>query len=180
MKRVLLLLLFAGVCLPGSAQKKNSLRAGAGINIINGAYEGYKNYVGPTVFLEYNRDLTKWIGVTAGVFTATNSFAESNELTEWNISVKAIFTPFHKRFRYFKLGTGTNWGNRTYFTKPNEDYPFEKTVWNDWGLNFTLRLYAIDNDRFELFGSYDQIWRGHDQDWCLSMGLVGIFFGVKF
>ncbi len=79
-------------------------------------------------------------------------------------SLRLMFTPFPKWFRYFQFGIGLKflYGQYTYgapnlYISPTFEerfYEYTRDTYTRWGFTFPIRMYIINNSKYQLFVDY--------------------------
>ena len=183
MKKILLVLLslFSLFSLFSvQARNRHSLNVGAGINIVGRTIgQPGVSRIGPAFFLGYHYVLSEYIGLDMDAVAVTNHYGTVSDIEMWGVSARVLITPFPKCFRFLKIGGGIGW---TYMKTIEHQISFGRNIYkkSSVGLDASYRLYAIDNSRFELYGSYDMIFRSYYNKFIWLYGQIGINFGVKF
>lgn len=195
MKKLFAVLVFVLLCISVCAQKnKNSIRIAGGISIAPNTVleDNYALRIGPSISIAYTRCFNKYISGEAELYS---SFVNRNNTASniyFDFAVKAAVTPLADFFRHLELGAGLAVRYDQFMLPIGERSIEDKTIINtgythDWrdvwlGINYFIRLYAIRNDRFDLFAFYEPRTNfTHNFDtyyWATSN--AGVAFGVKF
>lgn len=188
--KILTSLAFLGVGIISYSQenRKNVVRLIPGVSVVDGIDKKYS--AGPSVNLEYQRNLSSYFGLNFSTSLSTNHYGDHNDFTAFFVSAGTMVTPFPKFFRWFKFGVNLSLQHGIY-SDGFEDhvqlddnnsywfYSYRRTNNYRWGLHFPIRLYAIDTEKYELFVSFRKktmFYHGlhkHNAIW-------GLGFGVKF
>ncbi|WP_195289552.1 hypothetical protein [Alistipes finegoldii] len=170
-----------------SAQNQNVIRVGVGMNVRDGLSDGSNLKIGPSLFVEYGREINHFFSIALNIHTDMSKYDDYANLHSLGISVRSLFTPFPKIFRWVKVGVGATYERRRdiYGTELSVDdaivgMKYHQISSNYWGIDFPIRAYAIDNKRFELYAFYNlkTMFAEGKYFWNYSNG--GIAFGVKF
>lgn len=145
-----------------TAQNKNAVRIGVGVNIRN-SWPSEKNLVvGPSLFVEYGREINSYISLGANIHCDMNKYGEFNNLNAFGVSLRTIVTLLPKKFRWIKIGIGATYENRRDIYGENiicgnekEIVAYNQATIHLWGFDFPIRAYLIDNKRFEFYAFYE-------------------------
>lgn len=187
MKKLLLTLILLSATL-AYGQGRHSLRVGAGTNLVwnedkyNFDKDRFDTYSpGPTLHIDYGYRLNKYLELGANAFSLTNNYGKHKDNTKLGVFAKAVLTPLPIAFRYIRLGVGAGWLYvRDLWTDRIEAW--DNRI-NAFACDVFLRAYVIDNERFELYGSYGltyYITSESDRGYYWSHSNISIHFGVKF
>jgi hypothetical protein len=168
---------------------KNIIRVGVGANFSDHV-SGEKYSAGPALEAEYQRTLSKYIGVTVNISAKMLHYGENHDGDDITGAIGTMITPLPDKFRWIKIGVG--FGLR-YMVNPyavmegyyDEDhmrcYPYIYVRESKYvpGFHFVGRLYAIDNAKYELFASY-RLKTSFNHGIEMNNGILSLCFGVKF
>ena len=189
--RIILGFLIVFLCNNTQAQSeaKNIIRAGVGANFSDHV-SGEKYSAGPAFEAEYQRTLSKYIGVTANLSAAMLHYGENHDGNDMTGAIGAMITPLPDKFKWIKIGMG--FGLRylvNTYADEVEYYPQENLIHYHnhyvrygsyiFGLHFAGRLYAIDNSKYELFASY-RLKTSFNHGIETNNGILSLCFGIKF
>ena len=170
-----------------SAQDRNAVRVGVGVNVRNSRPDNGTLEVGPSLFVEYGREINRYLSIAANVHTDMNEYGDFANLHALGVSVRGIVTPLPKWFRWIKIGVGATYEYRKdiYGINPKSGdgsgiKGYRQHTSHYWGIDFPLRAYFIDNSRYELYAFYElkTLFAENRYFWNYSNG--GAAFGVKF
>lgn len=170
-----------------SAQNRNSIRVGAGINVREGRPDENTLKIGPSLFVEYGREINPYFSIALDLHTDMCKYGKYSNLHALGVSLRGILTPLPKKFRWVKIGVGATYERRRdiYGSDRTDDdanasKKYMQFVSNYWGIDFPIRVYAIDNKLFELYAFYNlkTMFAEGKYFWNYSNG--GVAFGVKF
>jgi hypothetical protein len=184
------LMIFALIILSASSafgQGRHSIKVGVGANLMWDIDSGYnldKNRgtiysPGPTLHIDYGYKLNNYLELGVNAFSLTNHYGENADAMRLGALANAVFTPLPKTFRYIRIGIGIGWMNfQRIETAPNTRSERRNVFAGD----YYIRAYAIDNSRFELYGSYGLTHQYNPQANKLfwSHSNISLHFGVKF
>jgi hypothetical protein len=170
-------------------EAKNIIRVGAGANFSDHV-SGEKYSAGTALEAEYQRTLSKYVGVTANLSTASLHYGKKYDSSDISGTIGVMVTPLPDKFRWIKLGMGlclyhyiNSFGEEK--TIQISDY-LERTYdlyyrdsYYRTGLHFVGRLYFIDNSKYELFASY-RLKTSFNSGIEMNNALLCLGFGVKF
>lgn len=191
LKYILVLSALLIFSVPGQGQKKNSLRAGPGVNLTT--WESYSHWiVSPSLHLEYARRFNKFFSLAAGSHIDAIVLDESYNVYHVYMGVSALVRPFAFISWLDWIETGATFGGKSDFFSQNRTellfvdgepvymHEIRQTSEIHPGIEVPIRLYMVDNDRFECFvfvnfelGIY-KFGMNWDSTDC------GIMFGIKF
>lgn len=176
------------------AQNKNSIRITGGISIAPNTEldEKYALRLGPSISIAYTRAFNKYISGESEVYSAFNNRSNTASNLYLDFAVKAAVTPLANRFKYLELGIGIALRYDRFMLPLGERNIEDEIVINCTdvldrrnlllGINYFIRLYAIRNDRFDLFAFYEPRTNFNidfsQYYWATSN--AGVAFGVKF
>ena len=170
-------------------EAKNIVRVGIGANFSDHV-SGEKYSAGTALEAEYQRTLSKYIGIAANISTTMLHYGENHDVSDISGAIGTMVTPLPDKFKWIKIGVG--FGLR-YFVNPyavTTEYQVEEYLMyyhNRYvresgykiGLNFVGRLYAIDNSKYELFASY-RLKTSFNHGIEMNNGILSLCFGIKF
>ncbi len=170
-----------------SGQGRHSIKIGVGTNLMWDVDNGY-NYdksmgtiytLGPTLHIDYGYKLNKYIELGVNAFSLTNRYGASYDAMAIGALAKFVYTPLPKTFRHVRLGVGAGWINTQYL---RTDLMARTQRRNEFAFDYYIRAYAIDNERFELYGSYGLSYSYYAPQKILfwTHSNVSLHFGVKF
>jgi hypothetical protein len=165
MNKIIVFVIISFLCGNKLAQNeaKNVIRIGAGVNICD-QLNGDKYMIGPVLGTEYQRILSKYIGITVNLSISVNHYGKNYDFTKVFGSVGSLITPFPDKFRWIKMGIGLSlqhgedyWGIERNLQVSDIYYDFDQYFRYSgyrFGIHFPIRVYFIDNSKYELFVSY--------------------------
>lgn len=169
------------------AQNRFSLKAGGGIAVY-GSEENARSFkVGHSMVTEFDYGVNNWFSAGLNVHTAMCHTGFGHHVSETGASLRGLLRPFAKWFRFFEVGVGLTGMYRVYNTDYNvyeQDnmtcYYNANKSFGSVGIDFPVRLYAIDSSRFQLMFYYDFKTLINSGTYYLSNSNGGVTFGVKF
>jgi hypothetical protein len=191
MNKIILFAIISFLCGNTFAQNeaKNVIRIGAGVNFSDHV-SGEKYSMGTALEAEYQRTLSKYVGITANLSTIALHYGKNHDLSDITFAIGTMVTPLPDKFRWVKVGVGLGYCHfvdsygeeRGVQTSDNIYYSFDNYYRNsnsNIGLQFVGRLYFIDNKKYELFASY-RLKTYFDSGIEMSNALLCLGFGIKF
>lgn len=168
-----------------SAQNKNTIRVGAGVNVRRNV-DNDRLTVGPSLLAEYGRTLNTYFSVAVEIHTDMCKNGAVSDLYAAGVGLRGMVTPFPKKFRWVKVGVGATYEHCKYLygvrTQEADGHGLKHMRFSAdyWGIDFPIRAYFIDSRRFEFYAFYNikTIFADSKYSWNYSNG--GLAFGVKF
>ncbi len=173
------------------AQKKNSLRAGPGVNLTT--WESYSNWVvGPSLYMEYTRKFNRFFSIAAGGQLYGLIYDKWCSQYEVYSKVSGLARPFAfiKWLDWIETGVGF-FGKYSMFSEDRSGFipiggeyraifEMRQSRSISTGLEIPVRFYMIDNDKFECFAfvNFDIGIYSSGMNWDYLC--CGVMFGVKF
>ncbi|MDR2125377.1 MAG: hypothetical protein LBP63_00930 [Prevotellaceae bacterium] len=169
------------------SEAKNVIRVGAGANFSDHV-SGEKYSAGTALETEYQRTLSKYIGLTFNLSTKSLHYGKYHDVSDISYALGAMVTPFPDNFRWIKVGAGL--ASRHYVNSwatevpiGDSDYRYNVIYYRNSGdvigIDFVGRLYVIDNSKYELFASY-RLKTSFNSGLQMNNALLCLCFGVKF
>lgn len=178
-------ILLIPVCL--SAQNRFSLKAGGGIAVYGSEEESNNLKVGHSMVTEFTYSVNNWFSAGLNVHMGMCKSSSEHWVSETGASIRGLFRPFAKWFRFLELGIGVTGMHRVYNTNYNvieqeylTCYYNSNKSFGAVGIDFPIRLYAIDSKRFQLMFYYDFKTLFDSGSYYLSNSNGGVMFGIKF
>ena len=167
-----------------SAQDKNTIRVGAGINIRSNV-DNDRLAVGPSLSVEYGRTINSYFSVAAEIHTDMCKDGAASDLYAAGVGLRGMVTPFPKKFRWIKVGIGATYDRCKYlYGVQNEEgqsvLKHMQHAADYWGIDFPIRAYLIDSRRFEFYAFYNFKTMFSDGRYYWNYSHGGLAFGVKF
>ncbi len=168
------------------AQGRFSLKAGGGIAVYGSEEKIGGLKVGHSMITEATYSVTNWFSAGLNVHMAMCNTGNEHHISETGASLRGLFRPFPKKFRWLELGVGLTGMYCVY----NTDYVVDKQdylncyhnsnrTFGSVGIDFPVRLYVIDSSRFQLMFYYD-FKTLINRSYYLNNSNGGVMFGVKF
>lgn len=195
MKKLLFILLIASAfAIDGHSQGKNSIRISGGVCIVPNTKleDNYSLHIGPAISIAYARSFNRFIAAESEVYCALANHSNTAHSGFADFSLKAMVTPLGNIFKYLEIGIGPS-VRYQHFTlihgeRDMEDEGFISCSWTEdreyieLGINYCILLYAIRNNRFDLFGFYEPRtnFSPDFRYYYWASSNAGIAFGVKF
>jgi hypothetical protein len=195
MKRSIIFLLMSCFAVSGlSAQEKGlSVKIGGGVNVIlqNKAYVASASHsLGPAVAAECTYQFNPWFSAGLNVHSSSYKSGKFGVNQDFDGALRGYLRPLGSMFRYLEVGMGVtglyrNTAGVVSYTYDSDG--MEGTIYcavkNDIGyvgIDLPVRLYLIDNSRFQLMMFYDfkTLFMEKQHFWNYSVG--GIMFGIRF
>lgn len=181
----LIAILLFPVCL--SAQNRFSLKVGGGIAVYGSDDENSGDKIGHSLVTEFTYSVTNWFSAGLNVHMGMCNTGNEHHVSETGASLRGLFRPFPKKFRFLELGVGLTGMYRVYNTNYNVYEQEHLTCYYNGnrsygavGIDFPVRLYAIDSQRFQLMFYYDFKTLFNSGVYYLSNSNGGAMFGIKF
>jgi hypothetical protein len=181
--KIILVIIFTFLCgnVFAQSETKNIIRVGAGVNFSDHV-SGEKYSMGTALEAEYQRTVSKHIGITFNISTKSLHYGENYDISDISFALGAMVTPLPDNFKWIKVGAGlalrhyiNSWGT---LMRDDIAYYFRNSNYNI-GFNFVGRLYVIDNSKYELFASY-RLKTRFNSGLEMNNALLCLCFGVKF
>jgi hypothetical protein len=104
MNKIIVFVIISFLCGNTFAQNeaKNVIRVGAGVNVVHNSNGKYQ--IGPALIGEYQRTLSKYVGLTADIAIEMINYRKHHDSSEIFGAVGTMFTPFPNKFKWIKLG----------------------------------------------------------------------------
>lgn len=196
MKKLLFSLLLALMPALLNAQSqsppRHALRVGAGINI-SAAYDNFLNTTGDAslgaiIVMDYQYVLSKYFDLNVSFAFLENDYAPQALSNSYSVSLRGILTPLPNIFSYIQIGAGLAYEyEKTNFAYSEVDnnlsiFLFCRNESHLLGVDIPLRLYVIDNNKYQLFLDYTLNYRFEPQyNWEYFLySTTSINFGIKF
>ncbi len=96
-----------------SAQNKNTIRVGAGVNV-RSSVDNDRLRVGPSLLVEYGRSVNSYFAVAVEIHTDMCKNGTASDLYGAGVSLRGMATPFPQKFRWVKVGVGTTYDRYKY------------------------------------------------------------------
>ena len=169
-----------------SAQNKNTIRVGAGVNV-RSSVDNDRLSAGPSLLVEYGRSVNSYFAVAVEIHTDMCKNGTASDLYGTGVSLRGMATPFPQKFRWVKVGVGATYDRCKYLYgvhfKDKEGQSVLKHMQHSagyWGIDFPIRAYFIDSRQFEFYAFYNikTMFAGGRYHWNYSHG--GLAFGVRF
>lgn len=168
------------------AQNRFSLKAGGGIAVYGSEEKVGGLKLGHSMLAEATYSVTNWFSAGLNVHTAMCNTGNEHHISETGASLRGLFRPFPKKFRWLELGAGLTGMYCVYNTNYLIDkqeyincYHNGSQTFSSFGIDFPIRLYAIDSSRFQLMFYYD-FKTLINRSYYLNNSNGGVMFGVKF
>lgn len=169
-----------------SAQNKNTIRVGTGINV-RSSVDNDRLTVGPSLLVEYGRTINAYFSAAAEIHTDMCKNGAASDLYAAGVSLRGMITPFPKRFRWVKIGVGATYDHCKYLYGVHIQDEDEQSALKHiqysadyWGIDFPIRAYFIDSRRFEFYAFYNIKTMFTDGKYCWNYSHGGLAFGVRF
>lgn len=169
-----------------SAQNKNTIRVGAGVNV-RSSVDNDRLRVGPSLSVEYGRSVNSYFAVAVEIHTDMCKNGTASDLYGAGIGLRGMVTPFPKKFRWIKVGVGATYDRCKYLygvrVQNEDEQPVVKHMQHAadyWGIDFPIRAYLIDSRRFECYAFYNIKTMFTDGSYYWNYSHGGLAFGVRF
>lgn len=165
-----------------SAQNKNTVRVGVGVNV-RSRVDNDRLTVGPSLSVEYGRTVNAYFSVAAEIHTDMCKNGAAADLYAAGVGLRGMATPFPKKFRWVKVGVGATYDRCKYLYGVQGEETVLKHMQHSadyWGIDFPVRAYLIDSQRFEFYAFYNIKTMFTDGRYVWNYSHGGLAFGVKF
>jgi len=193
-RRVILVFITLAISASLFAQSYHSLRVAGGVSITSNTElePEYSLKVGPSLLMAYTRGFNQYLSAEAELSSAFVNNSNTAQSVFFDVGVNCLVTPLAKVFRYLELGAGLAVRYDRYTVPHGDRNENDDIVINCsdvfdsreiiMGINYCIRLYAIRNDRFDLFAYYEPKTNFSKDftNYYWRSSYAGIAFGVKF
>lgn len=170
------------------AARKNSIRAGAGIHVFGRSADG--DGIGPSMYIGYSRKVYDYFSMDLQLYASQSVASKIHYNHRIGASLRGMVRPlaFSRWTRWLEMGAGVTYTYEnvqhcpSYVTIEEKiQYSIRQAGSGLFGLDFPIKAYLMDNDRFELSVFYEfnlTFYELGKATWNYSN--CGIMFGVKF
>ncbi len=160
-----------------TAQNKNTLRAGIGVDFFNPSFESHHSpWIGPSLFTEFGHTFNDYVSMTVTLNTDMRKRTEGRGDDRFILSLCAMAKPFAKKhiLNRLELGAGVTGEYRTYYDDGRN------STFNP-GIDIPVRIYLIDTEKYDLcLMQISRFLNNKNYGFKRYDINFGVMFGVKF